>query len=71
MSTLHPALAQIDAFLAVTGWSDTYFGKRAVNNSELIPRLRAGGSMHHTTEARVLEFIKSSPSAERPSAEAS
>ena len=35
-------LADIEAFLAETQMSPSYFGKRAVGNSELVVRLRAG-----------------------------
>ena len=38
----HPSslLSEIDAFLAETGMGEQYFGKAAVGNSELVPRLR-------------------------------
>ncbi|WHZ35732.1 hypothetical protein [Sagittula sp. MA-2] len=59
MTEHHPILAEIDAFLSESGMSDTYFGKKSVNNSELVPRLRAGGGMHFTTEARIRDFLRS------------
>ena len=63
MKKQHPILTEIDAFLEGAGLSETYFGKQAVNNSELMKRLRAGGGLHFDTEARVREFMASySPS---------
>jgi len=41
--------------------SDTYFGKKAVGNSELVSRLREGGGLHFTTEARIRGFISANP----------
>jgi hypothetical protein len=37
----------------------TYFGKRAVGNSEIVPRLRNGREIMPKTEARVRAFLKS------------
>ena len=63
MKTHHPILNEIEAFLADTGMGATYFGKRAVNNSELVARLRAGGAIHFRTEDSVRKFIsENSPS---------
>lgn len=54
-----PLLETIDAFLAETGMGAAYFGKRAVGNSELVARLRAGRRVWPETEGRVLAFIVS------------
>lgn len=65
MKTHHPILTEIEAFLADTGMGATYFGKRAVNNSELVARLRAGGAIHFRTEDSVRKFIsENSPSSD-------
>lgn len=55
----HPALlSQIEAFLASNPMGETYFGKKAVGNSELIARLRAGRFVSPATERKVKEFIR-------------
>lgn len=53
-----PVLEEIDAFLAETGMSASYFGKKATGNSELVSRLRAGRPIQSDTEQRVRAFIK-------------
>lgn len=35
----------------------SYFGKRAVGNSELVERLKSGGRVWPETERKVLSFI--------------
>jgi len=35
---VHPILPDVEAFLDKTGMGETYFGKRAANNSELVAR---------------------------------
>lgn len=35
-------LIEIEAFLAASGMGETYFGKKAANDSGLVARLRAG-----------------------------
>ena len=47
----------IDTFLAATGMGPSYFGKRAVGNSELVRRVRAGGRVWPETEAAVRDFM--------------
>lgn len=64
MTKHHPILAEIEAYILDTGLSETYFGKKAVNNSELVSRLRSGGSVHFLTESKIREFIKNNPSQE-------
>lgn len=51
-------LAEIDAFLAEAGMGDSYFGKRAVGNSELVPRLRVGRGCLLQTAERARRFIR-------------
>lgn len=51
-------LAEIEAFLASSGMGESYFGKAAAKNSELVARLRAGRRVWPETEARVLSFIR-------------
>lgn len=58
-NTHHPELlAKIEAFLAETGMGASYFGKAAVKNSEVVPRLRSGGRVWPETEATLCEFMK-------------
>lgn len=54
MSTL---LLDIEAFLTETGMGASYFGKRAVRNSELVDRLRAGRRVWPETERAVRDFM--------------
>lgn len=51
-------LADIEAFLARTGMGESYFGKRAVGNSELVPRLRNSGRVWPETEERARAFMR-------------
>lgn len=50
-------LAEVDAFLAETGMGQSYFGKAAVGNSEIVPRLRAGGRVWPETASKLRDFI--------------
>lgn len=55
----HPELiSEIEAFLAESGMGETYFGKAAAKNSELVSRLRKGGRVWPETENAVRKFIK-------------
>ena len=55
----HPELlAKIEAFLAANPMGESYFGKKSVGNSELLPRLRAGRFVSPVTEKRVKDFIR-------------
>lgn len=58
-------LADIEAFLAETQMSASYFGKRAVGNSELVVRLRAGTTpagkgviVRPETAAKLRDFMR-------------
>jgi len=57
MKQHHPILSEIEGYLSETGMAETYFGKKAVGNSELVPRLREGGGIHFLTERRVRAFL--------------
>lgn len=60
MTIMHPLLlSEIDAFLAETGMGESYFGKAAAGNSELVSRLRGGKRIWPETEAKVRSFILS------------
>jgi hypothetical protein len=49
---------EVEQFLAESGMGASYFGKKAVGNSELVHRLRAGKHVLTITDARVREFIR-------------
>lgn len=51
-------LSEIEAFLAETGMGESYFGKRAVGNSELVSRLRKNGRVWPETAERARDFMK-------------
>jgi len=50
-------LSEIERFLTDAGMGESYFGKKAVGNSELVKRLRAGRPVLTSTEAAVRDFI--------------
>lgn len=56
--TSSPLLVEIDAFLSETGMGASYFGKAAVGNSELVPRLRQGKRCWPETAQKVRAFIR-------------
>ncbi|MEY1555301.1 hypothetical protein AB3Y40_06665 [Yoonia sp. R2331] len=61
----------VETFLAESGMGETYFGKLAARNSELVKRLRSGGRVWPETEAEVRDFIdKNSPESDAPSSAA-
>lgn len=51
-------LKEIEAFLADTGMGESYFGKRATGNSELVARLRNDGRVWPETVAKARSFMK-------------
>jgi hypothetical protein len=57
--TVARMLSEIEAFLGLDGVSmtETTFGRLAVNDGKLVPRLRAGGSCTLTTADKVRAFI--------------
>jgi len=50
-------LPEIDAFLKETGMGQSYFGKKAVGNSEIVARLRRGRPIWPHTEQRLRVFM--------------
>jgi len=56
-------LEEIEDYLSRTGMGESYFGKVAVRNSELVARLRNGGRVWPETEEAVRQFM-ASPSRE-------
>lgn len=57
MTDSRTLLAEIDAFLAAKGMAPSTFGMKVLNNSKLIDRLRAGGSVRLETAEKIREFI--------------
>jgi len=51
-------LREVDKFLKATGMAQGYLGLQATNNGHLIPRLRAGGHLKASTEARLRQFMR-------------
>lgn len=51
-------LTEIEAFLSDTEMSPSYFGKKAVGNSELVSRLQKGRRIWPDTEWKVRLFIE-------------
>lgn len=59
MDLMHPTLLrEIDAFLTESGMGESYFGKVATGNSEVVSRLRDGRRVWPETEAKIRSFIK-------------
>lgn len=54
----HDLLTDIRAFLAETGMSPSYFGKRAAGNSELVKRLAKGKTVTLVTDEKVRGFMR-------------
>lgn len=48
---------EIQAFLAESGMSASYFGKCAANNSELVARLEAGRDIETRTVERIRAYM--------------
>jgi hypothetical protein len=69
MSTHDTLLTDIEAFLEETGMGPSYFGKRAVGNSELVERLRSGRRVWPDTEAKIREFMLSFRASPKEAAE--
>ena len=58
MTIMHPSLLkEIDAFLSETGMSASYFGKKAVGNSEVVSRLRKGRRVWPDTETNLRSYM--------------
>ncbi|GHE88493.1 hypothetical protein GCM10016455_05780 [Aliiroseovarius zhejiangensis] len=55
---IHQSLVEeIDDFLSDTGMSDSYFGKVATGNSEVVSRLKAGRTITGRTEKNLRDFM--------------
>jgi len=55
----HPdLLAKVEAFLSETGMGQSYFGKVAAKNSEIVARLRGGRRVWPETEAALIAFME-------------
>jgi hypothetical protein len=54
-----PLVDHIDAFLASSGLSSSYFGKAATGNSEVVARLKAGRTITGLTEQKLMDFMAS------------
>lgn len=54
-----PLVDDIDAFLSEFPMGESYFGKVAVGNSEVVTRLRNGGRVWPETEAALRSFMAS------------
>lgn len=50
-------VGEIDAFLKRTGMGPSYFGKKAVGNSEVVDRLKTGRRVWPETEKKLRQFI--------------
>lgn len=58
MAKTPPTLIQeIEKFLVTQSMGASYFGKKAVGNSEVVPRLRDGGRVWPETEAKLRSFM--------------
>ena len=66
MNANQQLLAEIDTFLVMSGMAATTFGKRAANNSQVVERMREGGSITLKTADRIRRFIRDNVPDERP-----
>ncbi|BBF93352.1 hypothetical protein [Blastochloris tepida] len=57
MSETQKLLREIEEFVRVSPMSETTFGRKAVNDGKLVPRLRAGGSVTLEKAADIRRFI--------------
>lgn len=65
ISSRSQLLSDIEAFLAETGMGQSYFGKKAVGNSEVVSRLRDGRNVRLDTAEKIACFIKQHRHAEQ------
>lgn len=56
---MNELVQEIDVCLKATGMAESTFGRKAVNDGKLVPRLREGGRVWPETEQRIRNFIKS------------
>jgi hypothetical protein len=57
MCDLQALRAKIHAHLNRSGMAASYFGKQSCGNSEVVPRLDAGGDIYTTTYNRICKYI--------------
>ena len=50
-------LRDVEAFLSESRMSESYFGKAACGNSEVVSRLRDGGRVWPETETKIRSFM--------------
>lgn len=53
----HTLLDEVEAFLGATGMGASYLGRKAVGNSEVVPRLRAGRDVTTRTAEELRKFM--------------
>lgn len=58
MTANQQLLAEINAFLKISGMAATTFGKVAAGNSQIVERMVAGGSVTLRTADRIRNFIR-------------
>jgi hypothetical protein len=63
-------LADIDAFTAAFGMSESTFGRLAVNDGKFVARIRGGGNMTVPTMERVRAFMAKHKAEQCPRAKA-
>lgn len=51
-------LSEVERFLKLTGMGSSYLGKLAVGNSEIVERLRNGGTCYSSTEKKLRAFMR-------------
>jgi hypothetical protein len=64
-----PVLAEIEAFLDLSGMTPTAFGQRALNDPTLVRELRQGRECKRGTRSRIREFIQAAAGAPQEAAE--
>lgn len=50
-------LTRIDAFIALTGKSESFVGKEAVKDDRFVSRIRRGGNFTVETYQRVIDWL--------------
>jgi hypothetical protein len=60
-TTREKLLAEVEAYLEATGWTDADLGLRAMNNSAFVFRLRGGRNFRIDTVDRIRKFMRDNP----------
>lgn len=58
-------LDEIEAFLSASGMGETYFGRQAAGNTEVVKRLRSGRDVTTTTAERLRAYMAANPPASK------